>query len=205
MGMRGYYVELDSDDMSAVLNNRKAALEMLMGSVTGGASVQDLLKGLGVKDIEGSMAQMAKLLGPMDAGKSSSSATAAKKSRPRMEVEKSWHGLHYVLNGDPWKGSGALSHVVMGGTEVGEDAGYGRPHYVNPFQVVQASTALDRITDAEFEQRVRKTDFSGKDIYCYDDKLHSEDIAELVHYFKEVRKFFHDAAERSNGVLVGIL
>jgi hypothetical protein len=205
MGMRGYYVELDSDDMSAVVDNRKAAMEMLMGSVTGGASVQDLLKGLGVKDIEGSMAQMSKLLGPMEASKLSSKATAAKKSRRRLEVEKSWHGLHFVLTGDPWKGSGALSLVVMGGTEVGEDSGYGRPHYVNPFQVVQASTALDRMTDAEFEQKVRNTNFSGKDIYCYDDKLTREDIEELIHYFKQVRQFFHDAAERSNGILVGIL
>lgn len=198
MGMRGHYVELDSEDMTAVLDNRRAAMEMLLGGGSGGSG------GGG----SGGMAMPTRILGPvLDAmkGGAAKSPSTAKKIRYGIEIEKSWHGLHFILNGDPWKGTGALSHVVLGGTEVGEDAGYGRPRYVNPFQVVQVSTALERISDEDFEARVQNANFAGKGIYCYEDSVCEDDVEELLFYFNEVKKFFREVANRGNGVLVGIV
>jgi hypothetical protein len=76
---------------------------------------------------------------------------------------------------------------------------------VDPFKVVQTSTALDRITDDEFKKKARAADFSGKGIYVYDDRLSAEDFEELVDYFSEIRAFFRAAADKSNGILLGIV
>ena len=208
MGMRAHYVELDSEDMTRILDDREAACEILMGSSMGGVDMQAVFGALGMKDAD--LKAMEKMLGPMPAFMKGSPKATAKKKRPTLAIEKSWHAIHFVLNGDPWKGSGLLFNAVLGGKEVGEDMGYGRPRYLDPFVVVQTSTTLDRMTDDEFKKKVRSADFSGKDIYVYSDHLSGnhlsgEDFAELVDYFGQIRAFFHAVADKGNGILLGIV
>ena len=203
MGMRAYYVELDSDDMSEILNNGNAACEMLMGSSMGGANVQNVFQKLGIKDSD--LKAMERMLGPLPSFMKGSTHAAAEKKRPSLEIEKSWQAIHFILNGDPWKGNGWLFNAVLGGKEVGEDMGYGPPRYVDPFQVIQTSTALDRISDDVFKDKARAANFAGKDIYVYGERLSDEEIEELVCYFGEIRAFFHAAADKGNGVLLGIV
>jgi hypothetical protein len=35
-------------------------------------------------------------------------------------LEKSWHGLHFLLTGDAWMGDPPLNFLTMGGEEVGD-------------------------------------------------------------------------------------
>jgi hypothetical protein len=42
-----------------------------------------------------------------------------------LEVDKAWHGLHFLLTGSAWEGSFPLNFIVAGGQEVGDDLGYG--------------------------------------------------------------------------------
>jgi hypothetical protein len=206
MGMRAHYVQLDSGDMTNILDNRKAACEILMaGSSMRSANRQDVLTPLGKEINLKAMEKRGLTADSMPYGVKGSSGSSTQKQRPSLAIEKSWQAIHFILNGDPWKGSGLLHNAVLGGTEVGEDLGYGRPRYVDPFKVVQTSAALDRITDDEFKKKARAADFSGKGIYVYEDRLSAEDFEELVDYFGQIRAFFRAAADKSNGILLGIV
>ena len=47
-------------------------------------------------------------------------------SSEALSLAKSWHGLHYILTGDPVQGDPPLNFLLVGGAEVGdEDIGYG--------------------------------------------------------------------------------
>ena len=42
------------------------------------------------------------------------------------DLDKAWHGIHYLLTGTAWAGAEPLNFIVCGGTEVGDiDVGYG--------------------------------------------------------------------------------
>jgi hypothetical protein len=64
----------------------------------------------------------------------------------RLSVDKAWHGLHFLLNGDPWSGSPPLDFIV-GGEAIGEvDVGYGPARGFSSAQVAAIHEALAPIT-----------------------------------------------------------
>jgi len=45
---------------------------------------------------------------------------------PVTDLDKAWHGLHYLFTGTAWEGDPPLNFLVTGGQQVGEeDVGYG--------------------------------------------------------------------------------
>ena len=38
-------------------------------------------------------------------------------------LDKSWHAIHFILNGKAWGGEEPLAHVILGGTAISEDYG----------------------------------------------------------------------------------
>src|SRR6516165_8261013 len=59
-----------------------------------------------------------------------------------VSIDKAWHGLHYLLCGAAEPAPGPLGQSVFGGTEIGEDQGYGPARYFSPAQVVEIAAAL---------------------------------------------------------------
>ncbi len=44
-----------------------------------------------------------------------------------LDLDKMWHGAHWILTGTAWDAAGPLGQVILGGEEIGEDGGYGPP------------------------------------------------------------------------------
>jgi len=122
--------------------------------------------------------------------------------RPNLCIEKSWQGIHYALNGDPWKGSGPLFNAVLGGKEVGEDLGYGPARILSPEEVAETAKALDAISMEDFENRVSKCDFTSDQIYVYAGEDPDEIVEELGTYFADLQTFFNEAAQRCDAMLI---
>ena len=59
-----------------------------------------------------------------------------------ISLDKAWHGLHYLLCGAPEPVPGPLGQAVFGGSEIGEDQGYGPARYFSPAQVAEIAAAL---------------------------------------------------------------
>ena len=119
-------------------------------------------------------------------------------------IEKSWQAIHYVLNGDPWKGSGPLGNAVLGGRDVGEDMGYGPARFLTPDEVSETAKALDSITVAKFTEMLSKVNFEAGEIYVFsgEDPNDPDIVEELGGYYGDVRTFFHDAANGKRGMLL---
>jgi hypothetical protein len=58
-------------------------------------------------------------------------------------VDKAWHGIMFLLDA-----VGCPVRLIEGGTPVGEDAGYGPAHLLEPAQVVHIAQALRALTPA---------------------------------------------------------
>ena len=63
-----------------------------------------------------------------------------------VSLEKAWHGLHFLLTGDAWGGSGWRAFLLHGGSEQGEDMGYGPSRIFEPEEVVAIQQMLDGIS-----------------------------------------------------------
>ena len=61
-----------------------------------------------------------------------------------ISIDKAWHGVHYLLCGQAVPGSDLASQVVMGGTDVGDNLGYGPARYFTPDQVAAIARELSR-------------------------------------------------------------
>lgn len=83
-----------------------------------------------------------------------------------LDIDKSWHLIHFLLNGETWGGNGPLSQVVLGGTELpGTEAGYGPFRYLRPEEVRDTSMALAAISSEELWSRFNADRTQAAEIY----------------------------------------
>ena len=59
-----------------------------------------------------------------------------------IDVDKAWHGIHFLLTGSDWEGDPPLANMILGGCEIGEDVGYGPARYLTAKQVQDVANAL---------------------------------------------------------------
>lgn len=121
------------------------------------------------------------------------------------DVDKAWHAIHYTLNGKAWEGEPPLGWTVVGGTEIGEDVGYGPARYLTTDQVKAVAEALSTIDAEEFSTRFDPKALGVAEIYPEiwgrDD---SEGLEFVLNYYNELRTFYLAAAERGDAALLYI-
>jgi hypothetical protein len=120
-----------------------------------------------------------------------------------VEVDKAWHGIHYLLTGKADGGQPPLGLAVFGGEEFGPEVGYGPARFLTPSQVAAVSTALSGLSVADLEERFDPEDMEAKDIYP--DAIWMREGREafdyLVEYYQPLVVFYRDAAARGDAVL----
>ena len=123
------------------------------------------------------------------------------------DMDKAWHGLHYLLTGTAWEGEEPLNFLVKGGTEVGEDIGYGLTRALTSGQVQSLNTALQPIDEDLLRSRFNPSEMMRLDIYpaIWDrDPAEDDTLGYLLSSFDELKTFVSEAAERNLGLLVFI-
>jgi hypothetical protein len=120
-----------------------------------------------------------------------------------LEVDKAWHGIHYLLTGDPEGGSGPLALAVLGGKEVGDEVGYGPARFVMPEEVKAVATALEGIDEADFRTRFVPKEMAAAEIYpeVIWEREGADALQYLVDYYIALLDFYRAAANRGDGVI----
>ena len=59
------------------------------------------------------------------------------------DVDKAWHGIHYMLTEGDDDSRSPVSNAVLGGRPVGEDLGYGPARILEPAEVKAIADALE--------------------------------------------------------------
>lgn len=82
-----------------------------------------------------------------------------------VDIDKAWHGIHYLLTGTADGGDEPLSLAVLGGEEFGEDMGMGPARFLTPAQVRQIASALAGLSKEVLAERFVPQDMADQRIY----------------------------------------
>lgn len=120
-----------------------------------------------------------------------------------LDIDKSWHLIHFLLNGETWGGDGPLSQVVLGGTELPDtDAGYGPFRYLQPEEVQATSKALAEISSEELWSRFNADRAQAAEIYPQGWSGDDEEREYVQSNFESLQQLYADAAASGKAMLL---
>ena len=122
------------------------------------------------------------------------------------DLDKAWHGIHYLLTGAAWEGEAPLNFMIAGGTEVaGVEVGYGTARVFTAEETQEIAEALTGVSDDELKQRFKPEDMVAKDIYpeIWGRKDDEETNVEyLMEYLGVLRGFLDQTVKAGMGIAV---
>jgi len=124
-----------------------------------------------------------------------------------LDIDKAWHAIHFLLTGTAWDGEPPLNFLAIGGTEIGDDLGYGPARGLAASQVRELATALDALPADILLERFNPAAFTAADIYpdIWDRSPEDDDTRGYVErYYDELRTFVLDAGTKGEALLISI-
>ena len=119
-----------------------------------------------------------------------------------MDVEKAWHGIHFLLNGDVWGGKPPLDFIVAGEPIGDVDVGYGPARGFVADQVRAIATALEPITADVLRARYNASAPGWAEIYPTHGRVDEGALDYFVSYYETLRDFVIETAELGAGLIV---
>jgi hypothetical protein len=123
-----------------------------------------------------------------------------------MDIDKAWHGLHFLLTGGPSGGPFPLGFLLAGGTPVGEeDVGYGPARGFCGDEVKQIAKALQQIDRSALAAGFDGQAMTQAEIYpdIWDRaEERTQNVEYLLRAFDSVRLFLTAAAKADEALLV---
>jgi hypothetical protein len=123
-----------------------------------------------------------------------------------IDLDKSWHGIHYLLTLSADGGHAPLDFMVVGGAQVGDiEVGYGPARVFTSDEVRALHLALQSMNAALLSSRFNPADMMKLEIYP-EIWGRASDTEELLDYclenFETMASFIAEAAKRNMGLLV---
>jgi hypothetical protein len=123
-----------------------------------------------------------------------------------IDLDKAWHGIHFLLTGSAWEGTEPFCYLVKGGLEIGEeDFGYGPARLFKPDQVVAWANALSKISRDDLRKRFDPEAMTKAEVYPgeWSHNIDGEAPLEyLLGYFDSLRSFLEEARDANKGVII---
>jgi hypothetical protein len=126
--------------------------------------------------------------------------------RNEADLDKAWHGIHYLLTGSDWGGDPPLNFLVAGGLPVGDvDVGYGPARVFRSSEVARIRDALCAIQPDDLRRRYNPGVMMEQDIYpsIWDrDPKDDDALGYLLEHFAVLQRFVSDAASKGLGIVI---
>jgi hypothetical protein len=130
-------------------------------------------------------------------------ALTATSTAESVSLEKSWHGLHYLLTGEVWEGDGPLAFLLAGGEQEGGDDE--APRWFSPEEVAEIHRALAGVSDEQLWSRFDAAEMEESEVYPgVWDEDEEELQEEYLTYFHQLKQIVAAAAESGRGLMVSI-
>ena len=124
------------------------------------------------------------------------------------DLDKAWHGIHFMLTGEPWGGKGPLAYLLGGGAKIGDvDLGYGPGYALSAEQTADFDDALSKVSVEDFRKKYAPKAMAERQIYpaIWDEKYASEDpLGFLVNYFERLKQYVSLARSKHDGLIIYI-
>ena len=122
------------------------------------------------------------------------------------DLDKAWHGIHYLLTRTAWEGEPPGNFLVTGGRKVGDlDVGYGPARVLTSSETRAARDWLNSIEEDELRSRFNPEDMLAKEIYpdiWAPDPAEDDPLGYLVEYARTLRGFLNQAVDEGLGIVV---
>lgn len=123
---------------------------------------------------------------------------------PCVEVNKQWHGLHYLLTGTAVGVSAPEGFLLDGGEEIGPDGGYGPARLFSPREVDDIHSALVDIGDDELWCRFDPDQMNTHQVYPSLDWHEEPEMTRNLYLatFRELKALVDQASRHGQFLLV---
>jgi len=127
--------------------------------------------------------------------------------RTSTDLDKAWHGIHWLLTGSADGGEEPLCYLVAGGEPVGDvDVGYGPARALTSEQVAAWDAALSRIPREELARRFDPKAMLDAQIYpeiwARSIKGEEDTLEYVLQGYGSLRDFVAAARKEHSGLLV---
>jgi hypothetical protein len=182
----------------------EARLGMTTSALTSGEGGELLLKA--IQERQQRLTQM--MPGAFQAAPARSEAPSiSAPARELLELDKAWHGVHYVMCGRPEPDQTLLSQAILGGTDIGDDeegfSGYGPARYFTAAEVAELARTLSRPElETDAAARFDPARMAELDIYPgWDASQSRSDHEWIMDSFRRLRDFYQDAAGKGHAIV----
>jgi len=125
--------------------------------------------------------------------------------RPHVDLEKAWHGLHFLFTGTAWEGDEPACYLTRGGEDIGdEDLGYSSIRVLDPERLRAFRGFLDGLSPEELRRRFEPRRMTELEIYpeVWDDESEAKtELDYLLASFEALRQFVAETADAGDGAI----
>src|SRR5687768_8223988 len=122
-----------------------------------------------------------------------------------LDLDKSWHAIHFLLNGETWEGTGPLFDAVLGGELLGEeDVGYGPARYLTPPRVREVANALAELPAEKLLERFNAETLNDAEVYPHGWAGERHELDYISQNYMGLVDFFRKVSNRGEAMLLYI-
>lgn len=126
--------------------------------------------------------------------------------RTAVDLDKAWHGIHFLLTQTVWEGSPPLNFLLHGGKQVGDvDVGLGPARAMTSTEVALVNEALVPIEEDFLRSRFEPARMMELEIYpgIWDrDPTDDDALGYCLDNFKELKKLVRESAASRRGLVI---
>jgi len=123
------------------------------------------------------------------------------------DLDKAWHGLHFLFTGTAWEGTEPACYLVAGGDDIGDDDA-GSARALDPARVRRFAEFLEGLSREELTRRYDPPRMVELEIYPEEIWTRSPDdgtnLDYLLENFEILRAFVQSTAKRGDGLIVSV-
>lgn len=126
----------------------------------------------------------------------------AKTGDTEVDLDKAWHGIHFLLTGSAGSNGTLASKVIMGGESIGPDRGYGPAQLLKPVEVKAIAHLLGETTPDMLRERFKPKEMTRADVYPgMWEEDGDENFGYVLDNYKKLVAFYKRAAQRGQAVI----
>ena len=123
-------------------------------------------------------------------------------SHTSIDLDKAWHGIHWLLTGSAFGDDASFSYLAAGGKEVSlADFGYGPPRTITSVQVAEWDDTLSKISRDELAGRFDAKAMLAAEIYPQI-WAEADSLDYLLQAYIRLKDFVAAAKRKQSGLLI---